>query len=194
MIRIVYGNGFSLAIPLTLRTATLSNGSTVTTDADFVPTGDVKVLLSSGASNTAYTATMNSNVATITDSGTLKRGTYNVTVLCKDSDGRLMRFKMRNALEIVDVTQDAGIEAGVEFDATTYTLEALVALAGGGSIAEEVDPIFTASPAYGITAEDIARWNSSTGGSGYVITFDDGNVIFEESGAQPTFDDGNVIF
>ena len=31
----------------------------------------------------------------------------------------------------------------------------------------ETDPIFTGSPAYGITAQDIANWNAATGGSAY---------------------------
>ena len=36
-----------------------------------------------------------------------------------------------------------------------------------GYLTTETDPIFTGSPAYGITAQDIANWNAATGGSAY---------------------------
>ena len=35
---------------------------------------------------------------------------------------------------------------------------------GGGGVVEEVDPIFTNSPAHTITQNDIEKWNSFSGG------------------------------
>lgn len=37
--------------------------------------------------------------------------------------------------------------------------EYLKTIGNGGGVSEETDPVFTASPAYGISAQDIADWN-----------------------------------
>lgn len=45
--------------------------------------------------------------------------------------------------------------------------------------ADEIDPVFDASPAGGITNADIANWNNPTGGGGVVIAINNGNYQSE---------------
>ena len=56
--------------------------------------------------------------------------------------------------------------------------------AGGGGIAEESDPIFTASPAARITDNDIERWNAGGGGGGGQIILDDEMSDTSENGVK----------
>ena len=70
---------------------------------------------------------MEGNVAIITDDkGEVSSGLYGVTITCLDQEGKPRRFAMANAIKIVTYTADAGIEAGVEFNVETYTLEGAV--------------------------------------------------------------------
>lgn len=62
-----------------------------------------------------------------------------------------------NGITIANDTISVKIGSGLSFNSSG----ALVA--SGGGIANETDPIFTASPAHGITAQDIARWNAASG-------------------------------
>lgn len=201
VIPIVQGNLLRLGIALQVVKITSVEGVVDKQVEDFVPNPNfpVRVLLTRGSMVCEFTATMEGNVAVIEDKGTVHVGKYALTVLCRDDDGNPMRFKQKDAVNIVDLTADAGIVPGAEFETGTQWLDGAVFLSltaegGGGGISEETDPIFSASPAAGITAEDIARWNAGgSGGSGYNVTFDNGNVIFSGS-TQPTFDNGNIIF
>lgn len=194
----VQGNVLSLAIKLQTETVTVDNGHVTKTYTDFVPNPNfpVTVLLASGMTCKKLTATMDGNVAHITDNGTLHIGKYSIEILCRDENGNRMRFKKDAVVRVYDLTREADIPEGIEFSSETHWLTGAVFIAYGGSgggIGEETDPIFSASPAAGITTEDIARWNAGGSGSGYNVTFDNGNVIFSGS-SQPTFDNGNIIF
>lgn len=77
-------------------------------------------------------------------------------------------FETDNLNEVLDEIQQAIDEA-----------------ASQGGIQQETDPVFGASPAAGITAEDIARWNAgSSGGSGYNVSVVNHKLVFSGS-TQP---------
>lgn len=161
----VRGNVLRVAVPLQVEIATLEDGRIVKRTEDFTPSPSypVTVTLFIDAKNYRYTPETSGNVVTFEDLGTLPVGNYNLEIKCKDEHGAPMRFMARDAVEIVDATADAGFLAGVEFDAETQTLLGAVFYAvgsgGGGGFTEETDPVFAASPAAGISAEDIDNWN-----------------------------------
>lgn len=126
-IKHVFGNPIQIAIPLTQRIRTLEDGQEIERTEDFFPSGDVKAVLRSNIRTYEYIATMEGNVAIITDdNGEVSSGVYGVTITCLDQDGKPRRFAMANAIKIVTYTADAGIEAGVEFNVETYTLDGAV--------------------------------------------------------------------
>ena len=161
----VQGNVLMLAIPLQREIVSLVNGRVDISYEDFVPTGPVTVVLTCGNYAAKYKATMDdelTNVAHIEDNGTLPVGVYSITIRCRDENTKPMRYKKRAVVNVVDTTAEAGITPGIEFEAGTQWLDAAVFLAfgGGGGIGEETDPIFSASPAAGITQAIIAYWNA----------------------------------
>lgn len=165
VIPIVQGNLLRLGIALQVVKITSVEGVVDKQVEDFVPNPNfpVKVLLTRGSMVCEFTATMEGNVAVIEDKGTVQVGKYALTVLCRDDDGNPMRFKQKDAVSIVDLTAEAGIVPGAEFETGTQWLDAAVFLAmgsGGGGIGEESDPIFSASPAAGITQAIIDYWNA----------------------------------
>ena len=174
VIPIVQGNLLRLGIALQVVKITSVEGVVDKQVEDFVPNPNfpVKVLLTRGSMVCEFTATMEGNVAVIEDKGTVHVGKYALTVLCRDDDGNPMRFKQKDAVNIVDLTAEAGIVPGAEFETGTQWLDGAVFLSltaqGGGGIGEETDPIFSASPAAGITAEDINKWD----GKQDALTFD----------------------
>lgn len=202
--RHVYGNLLRLGINLTLQWRTSSGGYY---NQDFVPAHDVFVILSNGAFGRRYKASIDDSVAWIEDEGKLPIGQYGIEVLTRDAEGHPLRYKRRNVLRVYDTTLDAGIQSGVEFEVETHILDAAVFVATGGGIvyddtelkariaaleeASESDPSFAASPAAGITQEDIDKWNE--GSEGYDVTYASGNLIFGSNGKQPTFSNGNLI-
>lgn len=128
-IRHVFGNVMKVAIPLTEQIQTLEDGQEVIVEQDFYPNPNfpvVVVLYKGGGLKSTYTATMDGNVALFQDDGVLPIGTYQVEVLCKDDQENPCRYMVRSIIEVVDATADAGIEAGIEFDAEVYTLEGAV--------------------------------------------------------------------
>lgn len=191
----VQGNVLTLAIPLQREIVSLVNGQVDISYEDFVPTGPVTVVLTCGNYAAKYKATMDdelTNVAHIEDNGTLPVGVYSITIRCRDENTKPMRYKKRAVVNVVDTTAEAGIVPGAEFETGTQWLDAAVFLAfgGGGGTGEETDPIFSASPAAGITAEDIDRWNAGgSGGSGYQVTYADGVLTFVGS-HLPTYNNG----
>lgn len=160
----VQGNVLSLAIPLQTETVTVENGRVTKTYTDFMPNPNlpVTVLLASGLFSKKLTATMDGNVAHITDNGTLRIGKYSIEVLCRDENCNRMRFKKDAVVRVYDLTREADIPEGIEFSSETHWLTGAVFIAYGGSGggAEETDPVFSASPAAGITQEDIDNWDS----------------------------------
>lgn len=130
----VQGNDLKLAIKLTLQVVTLNNGQTEITPYDFFPNEDypVYVVLSKGTAQTKIEAYMQGNVAIAEDPGTILEGLYSVEVLCRDDQGKKKRFKQRTVVDVKDVTADAGIPSGVEFNAEMHWLDGGVFLAVSG--------------------------------------------------------------
>lgn len=130
----VQGNDLKLAIKLTLQVVTLNNGQTEITPYDFYPNEDypVYVVLSKGTAQTKIEAYMQGNVAIAEDPGTILEGLYSVEVLCRDDQGKKKRFKQRTVVDVKDVTADAGIPSGVEFNAEMHWLDGGVFLAVSG--------------------------------------------------------------
>lgn len=127
IIKHVYGNPIQLAIPLTEKVRELVDGHEVEHIEDFYPSSPVTVTLRSSFAVVNYTATMEGNMAIVIDNECmLKNGCYSITITCNDQEGRPRRFAMADAIKIVTYTADAGITAGIEFNAETYTLEGAV--------------------------------------------------------------------
>lgn len=133
-IKHVEGNKLQLAIPLTIQTVTVDDGETSATVTDFVPNPSypVEIVLKRGSKEQRYDAWMDGNIAVMEDLGTLERGTYSVIVLCRNDAGEPLRFKQRDVVEVVDLTAEAGIEAGIEYNAETHYLDAAVFMAVSG--------------------------------------------------------------
>ena len=133
----VEGNKLVLAIPLTLQTVTVEDGTPSTTVTDFYPNASwpVEVILKRGPKERRFVARMDGHIAVMEDAGTLDCGTYSVIVLCRKGADDPLRFKQRDVLEVVDETAAAGIDPGIEYNAETQWLDAAVFLAvssGGG--------------------------------------------------------------
>ena len=133
-IKHVFGNVLRLAIPLDIIILTQENGVVSQTQQSFYPNTSypVIVVLRKGNIRYEYTASVNGNVVSIEDTGTIAVGIYQVEVLCKNDAGEPMRYMVRAVVQIVDATVEAGIEAGVEFDAESYTLDGGVFLYAKG--------------------------------------------------------------
>ena len=85
-IRHVFGNAMRVAIPLTMRVRTLSDGVETETEEDFYPNLSYPIeirLMRDGGYQKSYTPDVSGNVVTFTDDGTLPLGLYQVAVLCK---------------------------------------------------------------------------------------------------------------
>lgn len=115
IIRHPQGNPLRVSIPLTLRYVEIVDGVESYEDTDFIPTGDVTVLLTRGTEEHEYIATIVDNVATIVDMGRLEVGTWAVTVLCEDDEGNKMRYKARLVIRVVDCTADAAPDGVVDW-------------------------------------------------------------------------------
>lgn len=142
-IKHVFGNVLRLAIPLTLRSLVKDGDEMVATDTDFIPSSEypVNVVFTRGKNPYAVAATMDGNLAVIEDKGKIPLGTYDITVECRDDGGLPYRFKQNTVLQVVDATAEAGIDAEIEYEATTWYLDAAVFLATTeiGSMSEIID-------------------------------------------------------
>ena len=133
-IRHVYGNVLRIAVPLTKRTVEVVDGVITAVDTDFVPSTDypIAIILDKGNAQLKMLAQLRgNNIAYFEDKGTIPVGVYSITVTCKDSECNPYRFKERAILQVVDVTADAGIEKGIEYDAEEYYLDNAVFFASG---------------------------------------------------------------
>lgn len=139
----VQGNVLRIAIPLTLRSLVKDGDEMIATDTDFIPSSEypVRVVFSKGKITYPVEATMEDNVAIIEDNGKIPVGTYDISVECRDDIGRPYRFKQNAVLQVVDATADAGIDEEIEYEATTWYLNAAVFLATTeiGSMSEEIE-------------------------------------------------------
>ena len=106
-------------------------------------------------------ATIRDNyIAVVEDKGTIPVGNYAIVVLCKDDNGDPRRFKQRCVLEVVDVTADAGIEVGIEFEAQEWLLDGAIFLAIKGE--DGID---------GVGIESITTDETSVSGEYNQVTF-----------------------
>lgn len=145
-IRHVYGNVLKLDIPLTIKIRTIEDGTPSEREEPFYPDatqGCIVELANDYNRKIEYKATINENIAHIEDVGKISIGQYKVTVKCYGTDGKPYRYMVRDIVEICDATADAGIEAGIEFNAETYTLEGAVFISYGGGSFEQVQADWT---------------------------------------------------
>ena len=96
----VYGNYLKVEIPLQRVTRSMVNGQVVATKTDFYPSADYPIRVRLQRSDLAgkgriFTPTVNGNVITFTDSGTLLRGIYHIEVRCCDNGGIPYRYIAR---------------------------------------------------------------------------------------------------
>ncbi len=134
LIKHVQGNVLCLNIPLTVKIRTIEGGEVVEHEEDFYPDTSKPITVSmvrSMGSKISFVPQVSGNVLTIRDSGMLKANMYGIEILCQDHDGNPYRYKANSAVQIVDATRDAGIVAGIEFDAEEYTLEGAVFISYG---------------------------------------------------------------
>lgn len=146
-IKHVYGNVLRIDIPLTIKIINSESGETHEVEEPFYPDTSKPVLveLANQYNITKYTyeATIDGNVAHIEDYGNIRVGVYKVTVKCFDEYNQPYRYMVRDIIEICDATIDAGVEAGIEFDSETYTLEGAVFISYGGGSFEQVQADWT---------------------------------------------------
>lgn len=137
----VQGNELRLAIPLQLETVALEEGEAKVTYSEFIPHADypVKVVLANGTATKELEAVMQENVAIAIEPGTITEGRYSVTVLCRDQQAKKRRFKQRSVVQVFDVTSDAGLPEGIEFNSETHILDAAVFLAVSGLDGRGID-------------------------------------------------------
>ena len=121
----VKGNPITLCIPLNQIVRTLTDGTETETESPFYPSGDVVVNLKTLAETKTYEGEVQENLVLVRCDD-LSCGVYGLEILCQDQEGKDRRFYMRDAIDVVYTTADAGIEAGVEFDAETYTIDGSV--------------------------------------------------------------------
>lgn len=123
-----------VGIKLDLAVVTVMNGNVSKTKEDFYPNTDypVSIVLKKGSSRYPYSASVNGNVVSFEDPGTLPVGVYEVEVLCRNAQAQPCRYMARSVIEIVDATIEAGIGDGVEFDSESYLLEGGVFLFAKG--------------------------------------------------------------
>ena len=129
LIKHVYGNVLKLAIPLTQIVKEMIEGEVVTTESDFYPNPNypTKITLrGEGSIKFDFNATVDGNVATMIDYGTVLVGLYQVEVRCYDMQNNPMRYMVRAIVQVVDATIDAGIQAGIEFDTEEHLLDGAV--------------------------------------------------------------------
>lgn len=154
----VYGNVLRIAIPLTLRTVEKVNDEMVATDTDFIPSNEypVKVVFAKSALKYSLDATMNGNIAYVEDKGKIPLGTYDITVTCNDDNGNPYRFNQATVLQVVNSTREAGIVSPIEYEVTTWYLDAAIFLALKGENGVGIDDIRTE------TSDEIGGMNTVT--------------------------------
>ena len=129
LIKHVYGNVMRLAIPLTMRIRTMTDGQEHETEEDFYPNLEKPMsvtLMREGGHTKTYTPSLTGNVMTIEDDGSLSIGLYQVTIKCYDLNNNPCRYMVRSKVKVVSATGDAGIVAGIEFDSEDYILDGAV--------------------------------------------------------------------
>ncbi len=174
LIKHVFGNVMRIAIPLTIRIRTLTDGEETETEEDFYPNTSLPievVLMRDGGVSKKYTPQVDGNVITFEDDGTLRAGKYQITITCYDNNNRPYRYMARGVIQVVLATKDAGIRAGVEFDSTDYVLDGAVYFYAKGDKGDDGDQ--------GVSVLSVQQISTSTesGGVNVVrVTLSNGNV------------------
>lgn len=167
-IRHVFGNVMRVAIPLTIRVRTLSDGVETETEENFYPNISLPtevVLMRDGGVSKKYIPTVDGNVVTFEDDGTLRAGKYQITITCFDENGQPYRYMARNVIQVVLATKDAGIESGIEFDTKDYVLDGSVffyAKGEDGVGVSSVEQIVSSKESGGINVVRITLSNGQT--------------------------------
>lgn len=194
-IRHVYGNVLRIAVPLTKRTVEVVDGVITAVDTDFVPSTDypIAIILDKGNAQLKMLAQLRgNNIAYFEDKGTIPVGVYSITVTCKDDDSNPYRFKERAVLQVVDVTADAGIKPGIEYDAEEYYLDNAVFFASGAAGATalqsytETDPTV---PAWAKASTKPTYTASEISGLANVATSGSYNDLADKPTIQAAYDD-----
>lgn len=125
LIKIVMGNVLRLNIPLQVKIRNTEQGEPTERTEDFYPSLEYQTIvkLTSDYKTVNLDAEVDGNVVKVEDKGTLKAGCYQIEVICKDDNGNPYRFAEPCVIHVVNYTKDADIEAGVEYEVETYTLE-----------------------------------------------------------------------
>lgn len=130
----VYGNFFSLVIPLIKRTRTVIDGEETDIDTAYTPSPselvNVRLIRRKGRAF-SYIPTVEGSQVTIEDEGRLPLGTYDVEVTITGGE-HPMRFCDEATIEVHHATEAAGIVPGETLTATTYTLQGAVFFGMGG--------------------------------------------------------------
>ena len=113
------GNMLRLDFPLTRREVITVNGESKVSESDFFPKGRVIVRLTHNFHSYDFEADVNGNIIAFEDNGKLAVGEYDITVICKDSDGKPFRRTSRQTLVIVDNAEYGGI-----YESSVYNTEA----------------------------------------------------------------------
>lgn len=124
----VFGNYFSLRIPLIKRTRTVIDGEETATDTEYTPSPSESVsvrLIRRKGRAFSYIPTVDGSTVTISDEGKLPLGTYDVEVTITGGD-HPMRFCDEDTIEVHYATEAAGIVPGETLTAITYTLNGAV--------------------------------------------------------------------
>lgn len=125
VIKVVQGNVLRLNIPLQVKIRNTEQEEPTERTEDFYPSLDnpTIVKLTSDYKTVNFDAEVDGNVVKVEDKGTLKTGCYQIEVICKGDNGNPYRFAEPCVIHVVNYTKDADIEAGVEYEVETYTLE-----------------------------------------------------------------------
>lgn len=125
VIKVVQGNVLRLNIPLQVKIRNTEQGEPTERTEDFYPSLNYPTIvkLTSDYKTVNLDAEVDGNVVKVEDKGTLKTGCYQIEVICKDDNGNPYRFAEPCVIHVVNYTKDADIEAGVEYEVETYTLE-----------------------------------------------------------------------
>ena len=125
VIKIVMGNVLRLNIPLQVKIRNTEQGEPTEKTEDFYPSLNYPTIvkLTSDYKTVNLDAEVEGNVVKVEDKGTLKTGCYQIEVICKDDNANPYRFAAPCVIHVVNYTKDADIEAGIEFNSETYTLE-----------------------------------------------------------------------
>lgn len=123
---VVRGNVLRLSLALETETVSCTAGRPGRHVEPFYPEGEVVVALLAGSRRVRLTSSVNGNVVSAEDLGTLPRGVYALEVRCVDGEGNPYRWEQAAAVQVVETPAEAYLLPGVEFDCSTHRLKCQV--------------------------------------------------------------------